>query len=163
MAQQMGASAVYCQGEVTGEEVAVEERVQTALGTVNANLKRFWGSTLFHIEDLPFKLDAMPSNYGVLSKPISVLSCVSSVYHVSVIPPFHVVVPVPVCFNDLVGFGAEWVNFGVAVIRVPPSAFLCGLNLFSFSALPHAYSNPEPRWPVLTTNGLLCQNTSAKL
>lgn len=26
--------------------------------------KYFWGSTLFHLEDLPFKLEDMPSNYG---------------------------------------------------------------------------------------------------
>lgn len=30
----------------------------------NVEVKYFWGSTLYHVEDLPFKLEDMPSNYG---------------------------------------------------------------------------------------------------
>lgn len=27
-------------------------------------VKYFWGSTLYHVDDLPFQLEDMPSNYG---------------------------------------------------------------------------------------------------
>ena len=36
--------------------VALQER--------GVEIKYFWGSTLYHLEDLPFKLEDMPSNYG---------------------------------------------------------------------------------------------------
>eukprot|EP00884_Botryococcus_braunii_P005970 jgi/Botrbrau1/15374/Bobra.43_2s0005.1 len=64
LCRQLGASAVYCTGEVTAEEVAVENRVATALESISGRLKRVWGSTLFHLEDLPFPLQNMPGNYG---------------------------------------------------------------------------------------------------
>lgn len=35
-----------------------------ALQEKGVETKYFWGSTLFHLEDLPFKLQDMPSNYG---------------------------------------------------------------------------------------------------
>ena len=41
-----------------------EENVSAALQEQGVETKSFWGSTLFHIDDLPFKLQDMPSNYG---------------------------------------------------------------------------------------------------
>lgn len=57
LAASVGAGAVYCQGEVMAEEEAVEGRVRTALERRGggAELKRMWGGTLFHLEDLPFR------------------------------------------------------------------------------------------------------------
>ncbi len=57
LAAGVGAGAVYCQGEVTAEEEAVEGRVRAALERRGggAGLKRMWGGTLFHLEDLPFR------------------------------------------------------------------------------------------------------------
>lgn len=44
--------------------VQAEEKVAAALQEKGIETKYFWGSTLFHLEDLPFKLQDMPSNYG---------------------------------------------------------------------------------------------------
>jgi deoxyribodipyrimidine photolyase len=44
--------------------VQAEERVAAALQEKGIETKYFWGSTLYHLEDLPFKLGDMPSNYG---------------------------------------------------------------------------------------------------
>lgn len=41
-----------------------EEKVAASLQEQGVETKYFWGSTLFHIDDLPFKLNEMPSNYG---------------------------------------------------------------------------------------------------
>ena len=41
-----------------------EEKVAASLQEQGVETKYFWGSTLFHIDDLPFKLNDMPSNYG---------------------------------------------------------------------------------------------------
>jgi deoxyribodipyrimidine photolyase len=38
--------------------------VSAVLKDEGVETKYFWGSTLFHPDDLPFKLHEMPSNYG---------------------------------------------------------------------------------------------------
>jgi len=40
---------------------------------VGADSTFFWGSTLYHLQDLPFKLDAMPCNYGGFREAIKSL------------------------------------------------------------------------------------------
>lgn len=37
-------------------------------------MKLFWGSTLYHIDDLPFELDQMPLNYGGFTERVRGLS-----------------------------------------------------------------------------------------
>lgn len=38
--------------------------MSASLQEIGVETKFLWGSTLFHLEDLPFKLEDMPSNYG---------------------------------------------------------------------------------------------------
>lgn len=64
MAKIIGADAVYVHREVSKEEVKAEARIETAMKEEGVELKYFWGSTLYHMEDLPFKLEEMPTNYG---------------------------------------------------------------------------------------------------
>lgn len=64
IARHVGAGAVYCHGEVTYEEQKLEASVSRALDREGAALKLMWGGTLYHVQDLPFKLTAMPANYG---------------------------------------------------------------------------------------------------
>eukprot|EP00198_Chlamydomonas_reinhardtii_P003660 XP_001692996.1 CPH-like protein [Chlamydomonas reinhardtii] len=64
LAAAVGAGAVYCQSEVTAEEMQVEGRVRAALDRESCELRPQWGGTLFHLEDLPFRLDAMPTSYA---------------------------------------------------------------------------------------------------
>ncbi|XP_077243347.1 blue-light photoreceptor PHR2-like [Tasmannia lanceolata] len=60
----VGAEAVYVHREVSCDEVRVEEKFEAAVKEQGVEVKYFWGSTLCHIDDLPFKLEEMPSNYG---------------------------------------------------------------------------------------------------
>ncbi|KAK7269680.1 hypothetical protein RIF29_22414 [Crotalaria pallida] len=64
LAKAIGADAVYCHREVSHEEVKAEERVEAAMKEENVEVKYYWGSTLYHVDDLPFKLEDMPTNYG---------------------------------------------------------------------------------------------------
>ncbi|PWA47493.1 hypothetical protein CTI12_AA497110 [Artemisia annua] len=60
----VGAEVVYAHREVSHDEVKCEEKIETRLKDEGVEVKYFWGSTLYHIDDLPFKLDEMPTNYG---------------------------------------------------------------------------------------------------
>ncbi|GAB2262677.1 hypothetical protein Droror1_Dr00003674 [Drosera rotundifolia] len=64
MAKAIGADAVYAHGEVSKEDVRAEEKIMTAMSDEGVDVKYFWGSTLYHLEDLPFKVGEMPTNYG---------------------------------------------------------------------------------------------------
>ncbi|KAG7670913.1 hypothetical protein Ndes2437A_g04546 [Nannochloris sp. 'desiccata'] len=46
---------VLAQSEVTSEEISAEKAVKSALKGKGSKLELHWGSTLFHIDDLPFK------------------------------------------------------------------------------------------------------------
>ncbi|XP_015951161.1 blue-light photoreceptor PHR2 [Arachis duranensis] len=60
----VGADAVYMHKEVSHDEVKTEEKVEKVMKEENVEVKCFWGSTLYHVDDLPFGLEDMPSNYG---------------------------------------------------------------------------------------------------
>ncbi|KAJ9543117.1 hypothetical protein OSB04_022824 [Centaurea solstitialis] len=60
----VGAEAVYAHREVSHDEVKSEEKIDVKLKDEGVEVKYFWGSTLYHVDDLPFKLEEMPTNYG---------------------------------------------------------------------------------------------------
>lgn len=64
LARRVGADALYMHKEVSKEEVKVEEKLEKAMEEEGIEVKHFWGSTLYHMEDLPFELEKMPVNYG---------------------------------------------------------------------------------------------------
>ena len=73
LAKSIGADAVYANQEVSCEEVKCENKVSAALKEEGIDMKYFWGSTLFHIEDLPFKLENMPSTYSAFRESVQKL------------------------------------------------------------------------------------------
>ncbi|KAC9871536.1 hypothetical protein E3N88_45160 [Mikania micrantha] len=50
--------------EVSNDEIQGENKIETALKDEGVEINSFWGGTLYHIDDLPFKLEEMPTNYG---------------------------------------------------------------------------------------------------
>ena len=64
LAKAVGADAVYAHREVSHDEVKAEEKIEAAMKDESVEIKYFWGSTLYHLDDLPFKLEDMPANYG---------------------------------------------------------------------------------------------------
>jgi deoxyribodipyrimidine photo-lyase len=55
LVQQLGIGAVYYHAEVTTEEKTVEKKLGSILKEQNVSFKSFWGSTLIHLDDLPFE------------------------------------------------------------------------------------------------------------
>jgi deoxyribodipyrimidine photo-lyase len=51
---------VYFHQEVTSEELSVENTLKTNLSRIGVRSESFWGSTLYHPQDLPFSLDRLP-------------------------------------------------------------------------------------------------------
>lgn len=64
LAKAIGADAIYAHREVSHDEVKAEDKIEAAMKEENVEVKYFWGSTLYHMDDLPFKLEEMPTNYG---------------------------------------------------------------------------------------------------
>ncbi|XP_020589588.1 blue-light photoreceptor PHR2 [Phalaenopsis equestris] len=74
LARSVGADAVYMHREVSHDEARTEERVEKAMESDGVEVKYFWGSTLYHIDDLPFELEQMPSNYGGFRERVQALN-----------------------------------------------------------------------------------------
>lgn len=63
MAKAIGADALYAHQEVSKVEFEAEERIESAMKEEGVEVKYFWGGSLFHVDDLPFKLEDMPTTY----------------------------------------------------------------------------------------------------
>ncbi|MCO5597039.1 hypothetical protein L7F22_051113 [Adiantum nelumboides] len=74
LAKSIGADALYAHQEVSCEEVASEKKVSAALQEEGVDVKYFWGSTLFHADDLPFKLEEMPITYSGFREKVQSIS-----------------------------------------------------------------------------------------
>ncbi|GLC37195.1 hypothetical protein PLESTF_001428600 [Pleodorina starrii] len=74
LAARVGAGAVYCQAEATEEEAQIEGRVRAALERDGCQLRAAWGGTLYHLDDLPFKLSTMPTSYAEFRARVAGLS-----------------------------------------------------------------------------------------
>ncbi len=68
--------AVYCQQEITSEEVQVEELLENNLITENIPIDFFWGSTLFHYDDLPYEMEELPDVFTEFRKNVEQKSTV---------------------------------------------------------------------------------------
>lgn len=64
---------MYAHREVSVDEVRAEERVEKAMEKEGIDVKYLWGSTLYHIEDLPFVLERMPTNFGGFREKVKVV------------------------------------------------------------------------------------------
>jgi|AntRauMFilla1563_2_1112583.scaffolds.fasta_scaffold00313_7 deoxyribodipyrimidine photo-lyase len=84
LAKQFDASAVFAHEEITDEEISLDGLLEQQLNQQNIGLYLYWGSTLYHPDDIPFSQDDIPlvfTNYrktiekksnvrGVLFKPV---------------------------------------------------------------------------------------------
>ncbi len=62
--------AVYCGYEVTAEEINIEKKIEKALFANGVTLERFWGATLYHLDDLPFATTHIPDVYTEFRKNV---------------------------------------------------------------------------------------------
>ncbi|KAJ0829655.1 putative (6-4)DNA photolyase [Helianthus annuus] len=66
LAKRVGAEAVYMHRGVGKDEVRGEKKVESGLKDEGVEVKWCWGGggTLYHVNDLPFEVENMPSEYG---------------------------------------------------------------------------------------------------
>ncbi len=60
--------AVYCHQEATDEEIAIEDQLERNLKSIGIPMRFFWGSTLFHYDDLPFAIEELPDAFTEFRK-----------------------------------------------------------------------------------------------
>ncbi|KAL0641156.1 hypothetical protein Bca4012_034767 [Brassica carinata] len=73
LAKEIGADAIYAHREVSHDEVKAEGKIEKAMKEEGVEVKYFWGSTLYHLDDLPFKIEELPSNYGAFKEKVQKL------------------------------------------------------------------------------------------
>lgn len=64
LCRKLGAKKVFVHREVTYEEQEVEAALAKNLKKQGTEMRRFWANTLYHEDDLPFPLSAMPDVYS---------------------------------------------------------------------------------------------------
>lgn len=70
LAEQLGITDVYFDREVTTEEIAVSEAVETGLAALAIGYKSEWGHTLYQLADLPFALADVPELFTKFRKDV---------------------------------------------------------------------------------------------
>ena len=70
IAKQMNVKTVYYHREVTQEELDVERSLVKQLATIGIQAEGYWGSTLYHPEDLPFSIQGLPDLFTKFRKNI---------------------------------------------------------------------------------------------
>ncbi len=70
LVRQFEITSVYYSSEVTAEEVAVETILKAALQPLGVILHSFWGHTLYHPDNLPFKIQQLPELFTHFRKQV---------------------------------------------------------------------------------------------
>ena len=70
LAQEVGATSVFAHKEVASEERAVEVAVEEQLFRNSIGLELYWGSTLYHPDDLPMPIVAIPEVFSQFRKQV---------------------------------------------------------------------------------------------
>ncbi|XP_076915844.1 blue-light photoreceptor PHR2-like [Bidens hawaiensis] len=120
LAKQVGAEAVYMHREVSNDEIKSEAKVETLLKDQGVEVKAFWGSTLYNVEDLPFQLDEMPTNYAGFKEKVK------GVKVRSVINVVDQMKGLPSCGNVDVGELPSLADFGITQVKPVNNGSLIG-------------------------------------
>ncbi len=83
--------AVFAHKEVMHEEISVERELENKLFKASIAMELYWGSTLYHLEDLPMPIQSLPEVFTAFRKEIekfvrirSVIPTPQSIHGVSV-------------------------------------------------------------------------------
>ncbi|KAI5077160.1 hypothetical protein GOP47_0006984 [Adiantum capillus-veneris] len=74
LAKAIGADALYAHLDVSYEGLQSEKKVRAALQEEGVETKYMWGNTLFHVDDLPFKVENLPDTYSAFHEKVSKIS-----------------------------------------------------------------------------------------
>ncbi|MEM9987540.1 MAG: DASH family cryptochrome, partial [Bacteroidota bacterium] len=80
LAQRYSAEGVFAHKEATEEETQVEKRLENALFAQGITLELTWGSTLYHLHDLPMPITALPEVFTQFRKQVEKMASVRDVF-----------------------------------------------------------------------------------
>lgn len=90
LAQEIKASWVFAHKEITDEEIRVEKSLETALFKAGITMEMYWGSTLYHPEDLPMPVRSLPDIFTKFRKQVEKESSIRELFEVpKTIPTVH--------------------------------------------------------------------------
>ncbi|MEO0348923.1 MAG: DASH family cryptochrome [Cyanobacteria bacterium P01_A01_bin.15] len=70
IARELSVDAVYWHEEVTSEELAVDAALEQQLAQAKIGYEVYWGTTLYHLEDLPFEISQLPKGFTAFRKKV---------------------------------------------------------------------------------------------
>ncbi|HEY9877499.1 MAG TPA: DASH family cryptochrome, partial [Leptolyngbyaceae cyanobacterium] len=80
LVKQLAIEAVYWHSEVTSEERAVEAALEEKLDHLGVKVKHFWGSTLYHPDNLPFPIEQVPELFTQFRKRVEKEASISPTF-----------------------------------------------------------------------------------
>lgn len=90
IAREFGAHTVFAHKETCSEELAIERLVSRRLELQSAKLQLIWGTTMHHIDDLPFKIESLPDVFTQFRKWVEsrskIRSCCKSPFLLGPLP-----------------------------------------------------------------------------
>lgn len=115
----LNVSALYYHQEVTAEEKLVETELNKALSQHQISTQGFWGSTLYHPEDLPWAIAEIPEVFTSYRKPVEKSSRVRPT-----LPTPDALPPLPNSLNLDLGTLPSLEEWGLEHPRSDPRAVL---------------------------------------
>ncbi|NEQ53083.1 MAG: cryptochrome DASH, partial [Leptolyngbya sp. SIO3F4] len=70
IAKALNVNAVYWHEEVTSEELAVDAALEQQLAQLKIGYEVYWGTTLYHPDDLPFEISHLPKVFTSFRKKV---------------------------------------------------------------------------------------------
>ncbi|MEM9936992.1 MAG: DASH family cryptochrome [Bacteroidota bacterium] len=89
LVKELHAGAVFFHKEITHEETSIEDRLEKTLFNQGVNLESYWGSTLYHVDDLPMPVSSLPEIFTQFRKQVEKLSSPRELFQT----PEHITTP----------------------------------------------------------------------
>ncbi|MEA5511304.1 DASH family cryptochrome [Crocosphaera sp. UHCC 0190] len=80
LVKELSIDTVYFHQEVTAEEINIEKALQQNLSSLGVKFQGFWGSTLYHWDNLPFKVDQIPELFTNFRKKVEKNSTINPTF-----------------------------------------------------------------------------------
>jgi deoxyribodipyrimidine photo-lyase len=109
LAERVKADAIFFSEEVTAEEQYVDKSLEKASWSKGIATERFWQSSLYHIEDLPFPVTQVPEVFTQFRKSVEKMASIRPTYPQpnKINFPNESVIPQSGEFPDLKSYGLE--------------------------------------------------------
>ncbi|MGK7939923.1 MAG: DASH family cryptochrome [Crocosphaera sp.] len=80
LVKELSIDTVYFHQEVTAEEIKVEKELKKALKPLKIKIESFWGTTLYHYDDLPFPINQLPEVFTSFRKKVEKNSTINPTF-----------------------------------------------------------------------------------